>query len=290
MTKPAAAVGEEFARERQYKIGRIVEEHGRARVNELASQFGVSAVTIRKDLVRLEQEGRLVRTHGGAVAIGVARPEGAFEMRERLQRDEKASIAAAAVDLVHDGEAIALDASTTALYVARELKSRGGWSLLTVVTNGLRIASELAGYSGISVLLLGGWVRHEAFSLVGGLGDGVFRRINIQKAIVGAAGFTIGAGLTDATEEEAQIKRAMVGAAHEVIAVIDHTKWGRASFATFCRADRITRVLTDVAARPELVAEARAAGVDVWLVPSRASSDDHLRADDSAPNEAGQQL
>ena len=120
-----------------------------------------------------------------------------------------------------------MDASTTALSVARQLKARGGWSQLTVITNGLRIASELAGHPGITVLMLGGRVRWEALSVVGQLGDGLFSRINVQKAFLGAAGFTLESGLADATEEEAQIKRSMVAAAREVIAIVDHTKWER---------------------------------------------------------------
>ena len=94
----------------------------------------------------------------------------------------------------------------------------GGWSQLTVITNGLRLASELAGHPGITVLMLGGRVRWEALSVVGQLGDGLFSRINVQKAFLGAAGFTIESGLSDATDEEAQIKRSMVAAAREVIA------------------------------------------------------------------------
>ena len=138
-----------------------------------------------------------------------------------------------------------MDASTTALSVARHLKARGGWSQLTVITNGLRIASELAGHPGITVLMLGGRVRWEALSVVGQLGDGLFSRINVQKAFLGAAGFTLESGLADATDEEAQIKRSMVAAAREVIAIVDHTKWERAAFATFCPTDEIDVVLTD---------------------------------------------
>ena len=126
-----------------------------------------------------------------------------------------------------------------------QLKARGGWSQLTVITNGLRLASELAGSNGITVLMLGGRVRWEALSVVGQLGDGLFSRINVQKAFLGAAGFTIESGLSDATDEEAQIKRSMVAAAREVIAIVDSTKWERAAFATFCPTDEIDVVLTD---------------------------------------------
>ena len=255
-----------FARERQDRIARIVEEHGRARVSDLATQFHVSAVTIRKDLVLLESEDRLVRTHGGAIARARSRPELSFEIRERLQSDAKNLIGAAGAALVHDGESIVLDASTTALSVARHLKARGGWSQLTVITNGLRIASELAGHPGIIVLMLGGRVRWEALSVVGQLGDGLFSRINVQKAFLGAAGFTVESGLADATDEEAQIKRAMVTAAREVIAIVDHTKWQRVAFATFCATDQIDTVLTDERAPDEMVRALIDRGVDVRLV------------------------
>ena len=252
-----------FARERQEQIARIIDEQGRARVTDLAAQFGVSGVTIRRDLFVLESEQRAVRTHGGAIALDQGRAEVAFDIRDRLQAAEKALIGAVAADLVQDGESIVMDASTTALYVARSLKRRRGWSHLTVITNGLRLASDLAGFPGITVLMLGGRVRWEALSVVGHLGDGLFERINVQKVIVGAAGFTIDAGLTDVTEEEAQIKRAMVSAAREVVAVVDHTKLGRTAIATFCRSDQISTLVTDEAASPEMLAELIDVGVAV---------------------------
>jgi DeoR/GlpR family transcriptional regulator of sugar metabolism len=267
VTVPASASPRDvFARERQEHIARILEEHGRVRVGDLAAQFHVSAVTIRKDLVVLESEHRLVRTHGGAIAIDRSRPEVAFEIRERLQADEKQLIGSAGAALVHDGESIVMDASTTALSVARHLKARPGWSQLTVITNGLRIASELAGHPGIIVLMLGGRVRWEALSVVGQLGDGLFSRINVQKAFLGAAGFTLESGLSDATDEEAQIKRSMVAAAREVIAIVDHTKWQRAAFATFCPTDKVAIVLTDEGDPAEMVRALAGRGVDVRLV------------------------
>jgi DeoR family transcriptional regulator of aga operon/DeoR family fructose operon transcriptional repressor len=261
-----------FVRERQDRIARIVEERGRARVTDLAASFGVSVVTIRKDLLVLEDERRLVRTHGGAIAATRDRPELAFDIRDRLQSDEKSRIGAIGASLVSDGESVSLDASTTALYLARHLKARS-WQQLTVVTNGILIASELAGQPGIVVLMPGGRVRWEALSLIGPLGSSVYKKINIQKAFVGAAGFTIESGLSDAMEEEAQIKRSMVAAASEVVAIIDHTKWGRASSATFCRTNRIRTVLTDLEAPPEIVGAVRGLGIDVRLIgPNQISS------------------
>ncbi len=280
--------GEVFAQERQRHISRIVEEHGRARVADLAARFGVSTVTIRKDLVALERQGALVRTHGGALAADGNRPERAFDIRERFQRQEKDRIGALAAGLVVDGESIALDASTTALAMARHLRSRQAWANLTVITNGLRIASELAGFPGITVVMPGGFVRWEALSVVGPLGDGLFRKINVQKAFMGAAGFSLASGLSDATSEEAEIKRLMVAGAHEVIAIVDHTKWQRAAFATFCRTEELTAVLGDDRAPASMVKALRDRGIDVRLVEAgKATSNDGSpeREGDRAPTE-----
>jgi len=269
-TDPASS--DVFSEERQEYIARIVEEHGRARVADLAERFGVSHVTIRKDLAVLEQHRRVVRTHGGAVAVGRG-AERAFDVRERIQRAEKDAIGREAAAMVVDGESIALDASTTALALARHLKGRGSWLHLTVITNGLRIASELAGYPGITVAMPAGFLRWEALSLVGPLGAGLFEKVNIQKSFMGAAGFAIDAGLSDATEEEAQIKRLMVEAANEVVGLVDHTKWGRTAFATFCRTADLTAVVTDIGAPEPMVGELRRSGVDVRIVaPSTQSS------------------
>lgn len=256
-----------FARERQQHIARSVEEHGRVRVTDLAERFDVSEVTIRKDLRVLAAEGRVVRAHGGALAPGRSRPERAFEVRERLQRAEKEQIGATAAALVIDGESIALDASTTALAMARSLKARGSWVHLTVITNGLRIASELAGHHGITVAMPGGFVRSEALSVVGPLGSGLLERVNIQKAFMGAAGFTLETGLSDATDEEAQIKRLIVGSAREVVALIDHTKWGRSAFATFCPTDMLTAVVTDAEAPVGMTNALRERHIVVHVIP-----------------------
>ena len=122
----------------------------------------------------------------------------------------------------------------------------------------------------------GGFVRWEALSVVGQIGDGVFERVNVQKAFLGAAAFTLETGLSDATVEEAQIKRAMAEAAREVIAIVDSTKWGRAAFASFCATADLTAVVTDAGAPAPMVSTLQAAGVDVWTVqaPTAESASD----------------
>ncbi|HKW69343.1 MAG TPA: DeoR/GlpR family DNA-binding transcription regulator [Candidatus Dormibacteraeota bacterium] len=247
-------------------MAKAIEQKARVSVSELSQQLSVSEVTIRKDLAVLEQEGGVLRTHGGAIAVGRSRAELAFEVRARLHKTEKAFIGAEAARLVDDGDSIALDASSTALQIARHLKARRE---LTVVTNGIRVATELAGQPSITVLMPGGAVRWEAFSLVGKWGTVMLRQLNIQKAFVGAVGFTLEEGLTDVNAEEAEIKRAMVVTAKDVIGVFDHTKWNRLAMATFCPTDRLRIVISDDRAPADYVMAVKDRGIDVRLVGSR---------------------
>ncbi len=242
-------------------------------MSELADRFSVSQVTIRKDLSRIQAEQGLLRVHGGAILDGAelrhsqaqrATAEPAFQLRERKNRLEKRAIGLMAAQLIVDGDSIALDASTTALEVARHL---GGRRELTVITNGVRIALELAGQPGITVLMPGGRLRWEAFSLVGSWGGPFLGSVNIRKAFVGAVGVTLEKGLTDATHEEAEIKQAMVRTAHEVIAVVDHTKFGRVALATFAPIDGVDLLISDHAAPPEMVEQIEARGVEVRRAP-----------------------
>jgi DeoR/GlpR family transcriptional regulator of sugar metabolism len=244
----------------------VIEQKTRASVIELSKRLSVSEVTIRKDLAALEEAGSVLRTHGGAISVGKSRSELAFEVRARLHRVEKSLIGAEAARLVEDGDSIALDASSTALQIARHLKARRE---LTVVTNGIRVATELAGRPSITVFMPGGAVRWEAFSLVGKWGTMMLRQLNIHKAFVGAVGFTLEEGLTDVNAEEAELKRAMVVTAKEVIGVFDHTKWNRVAMATFCPTERLRRVISDDRAPADSVTAVRNLGIDVRLVGSR---------------------
>jgi DeoR/GlpR family transcriptional regulator of sugar metabolism len=130
----------------------------------------------------------------------------------------------------------------------------------------MHIARELAGQPGVTVLMPGGRLRWEAMSLVGGWGEALLRRVNIRKAFLGGVGLTLEEGLTDVTEEEAEIKRAMGQAAHEVIAIVDHSKWGRAAFATFLQASEVDLVITDIGAPRESVEGIQRLGARVMMV------------------------
>jgi DeoR/GlpR family transcriptional regulator of sugar metabolism len=251
-----------FTHERRQYIIQLLEQQQRVTVPELSQLFAVSEVTIRKDLAWLEAQKLAVRTHGGAVLPSNNPSEIGFDLRERLQQEEKERIGALAASMVQDGETIAIDASTTALAMAQFLKNKRE---LTVVTNGLRMGTELVQVPGISVLMPGGMLRQESYSLVGSWSESILQRIHINRAFLGAKGFTLAEGLTDVHSEEVEIKRAMVNAAKEVIAIIDHSKWNHIAFATFCSTDRLSAIITDANAPVKLIEQARSRGIQVWI-------------------------
>ncbi len=254
-----------FTPERRKEIVGMLEKEQRVTVPELSQHFAVSEVTIRKDLAWLEAQGLVQRTHGGAILTAAGSPpsEMSLDVRERLQFEEKARIGQAAASYVQDGETIALDASTTALAMVPFLSSKRD---LTVVTNGVRTALELLQAPTLSVLLLGGMLRQESYSVVGTWSRSVLEQIHISKAFVGARGLTLRTGLTDVHAEEVELKRAIVEAANEVIAVLDATKWNQVTLATFCPLERLKLIITDKEAPAQMVKQARKLGVEVLLV------------------------
>lgn len=253
-----------FLQERLDQIVTLLQEEGRVSVADLSAHFGVSAVTIRNDLTSLEQQGLLVRTHGGAVTrqdLNMEPP--AFALRKELHQAEKERIGRAAATLVRDGDSVALDASTTAWQIARHLKDR---QELTVVTNGLFIALEFLDSPGVTVVMPGGALRVASASLVGDDGACILDRYHVQKGFFGAGGFTIEEGLTDTNQYEVELKQRMVKRSKQVIAVVDSSKWGQVTFASLATVAELDHVITDEAAPEAMVVELRARGIDVTLV------------------------
>jgi DeoR/GlpR family transcriptional regulator of sugar metabolism len=253
-----------FLQERLDQIVTLVQERGRVSVADLSDHFGVSAVTIRNDLTSLQQQGLLVRTHGGAVIrpdLNMEPP--AFALRKELHLAEKERIGRAAAALVRDGDSVALDASTTAWQIARHLKGR---QELTVVTNGLFIALEFLDSPGVTVVMPGGSLRAASASLVGDQGACILERYHMQKGFFGAGGFTLEEGLTDTNQYEVELKQRMVERSKQVIAVVDSSKWGQVTFASLAAVEQLDHVITDEAAPEVMVAELRDRGIDVILV------------------------
>lgn len=252
--------GTASAAERMRRVVELLETRDAVGVAELAQTFGVSEVTVRSDLSLLARQGLVARVRGGARALQRGQSEVAFDVRLRVEEHAKRAIARAAAAMVADGEAIALDSSTTAFYIALELREKHE---LVVVTNGLRIANALADAPGISVILLGGVVRRAAMSLVGDFAASVLRNTRIGKGFFGARGITLDRGLMDLNPDEVRIKREMADACERVVGVFDHTKWRRTALLTFVPTQRVNAIVTDDAAPAELVGEWREQKVEV---------------------------
>lgn len=248
------------ATQRMQRILDLVETRDDVRVSELADVFGVSEVTVRHDLSELARQGLVARVRGGVRPLERGQSELAFDVRLRLQTDEKRAIARAAAAMVGDGEAVALDSSTSAYFLARELRGRRE---LVVITNGLLIASALADSPGITVLVTGGMLRLPAMSIVGDTAVEMVRTTRIDKGFFGARGLSLERGLMDLNPEEVRIKRELARACTRVIGIFDSTKWHRTALLPFAAADEIDAIVTDTSAPAELVAAWRRHGVEV---------------------------
>ncbi|GAA0944538.1 DeoR/GlpR family DNA-binding transcription regulator [Pseudonocardia zijingensis] len=241
---------------------RLLDVDGRVSVADLVRRFGVTAVTIRKDLEVLERRHLLSRVRGGAVTADGA-DEGAFEMRLRHRTAAKAAIARAAGALVPDGAAIALDCSTTCYQLAHELRGRRN---LIVVTNGLR-AAELLSDSGVTVVLPGGTVRRSSWSVVGDFGDVVVSRGRLTMGFFGIRGLSREHGLMELSVEETTVKRRLAASCVDVYGLFDSSKIGRFALHSFVPTQRITGLFTDDAAEPDALDCFAEHGVEVHRVP-----------------------
>jgi DeoR family transcriptional regulator of aga operon len=253
------------ANERMRRVLELLETRDVVSVADLARAFDVSEVTVRNDLGILARQGLVARIRGGARALQRGQSEVAFDVRLRVEEEAKRAIARAAAAMVGDGEAVALDSSTTAFYIALELREKRE---LVVVTNGLRIASALADAPGVSVIVPGGVLRLAAMSLVGDFASSVLRSTRIGRGFFGARGISFDRGLMDLNPEEVRIKREMADACERVIGVFDHTKWRRTALFTFVPTERIDAIVTDAGAPADLVREWRDRKVEVITAPS----------------------
>ena len=214
---------------------------------------------MRSDLTELARQGLVARVRGGVRALQQGQSEVGFDLRLRLEVERKQAIARAAAALVGEGEAVALDASTTAYYLALELRTKRE---LVVVTNGLLVATALADAPGITVLVTGGMLRLSAMSLVGDLGTDVLRTTRINKGFLGARGLSLERGLMDLNPDEVRIKQEMADACEQVYGILDRTKWHRSALLSFVPLDRLTGIVTDSGAPEDEVEAWRAAGVE----------------------------
>src|SRR5499427_5708801 len=239
---------------------RLLESRDSVQVTELAEVFSVSEVTVRSDLTELARQGLAARIRGGVRSLQHGQSEAGFDLRLRIEVERKRAIARAAAELVDPGEAVVLDASTTAYYLALELRAKRE---LVVVTNGLLVATALADAPGITVLVTGGTLRLSAMSLVGDFGADVLRTTRINKGFLGTRGLSLSRGLMDLNPDEVRIKQEMADACDQVYGIFDGTKWHRSALLAFVGTEDLTGIVTDSSAPKDEIAAWRARGVEV---------------------------
>jgi DeoR family transcriptional regulator of aga operon len=228
--------------ERRQHILSLAQKRGRVLVEELSESLGISRITIRKDLDYLQRRGVLQRTHGGALLPQSGTLfDPSIKEKEGRHLQEKQRIAIAAVDLIQEGQCVLLDSGTTTTAIARTLKK---FSHLTIITNAVNIAAELSG-TDFEVLLTGGSLRKNSFSLVGPLAEEMLHDMHADILFLGVDGFDLEVGLTTPNVMESRVNRAMVKAAKMIVAVCDSTKFNRRSLSKIVDASSIHHVITD---------------------------------------------
>ncbi len=247
--------------ERRRRMFEIVLARHTVSVFELAETFDVSPMTIRRDLQALEDEGLVEAVHGGAKSSRQSPFELSFAQRELVNADAKRRIGMLAAALVGDGEAVALDGSTTTLQVARNLVR---CQRLTVVTNGIKAAAELGHRPGIDVIVSGGQL-HQTASLVGPFARATVERLRVEWLFLSVTGISEQLDLRGPSEFDAEIKTAMMDIARQVVLVADATKFGRDSYVRVAPLDRVHHVVTDDGLPPRWADTIASRGIHLHL-------------------------
>lgn len=257
-----------LAIERKKFILKYLEEHGNVTTNELCGLLSVSPATARNDLNKLEKDNLILKTHGGATLLsGQERlPQSGFyfDERQRVNAQEKEAISELALEMIEDNQCIILDASSTAVTLAKRL---GRFSRLIVVTNGIYTMLALKDNPNITVIFVGGIVTTKSGSTEGLMGKDILSHVNADLAFMSARGFTLKEGLTDFNYYEAELKKEMLCHSRKCVALMDSTKLECVSTASFCNTDQVDVLITDSKADKEALDSYRDAGMTVKISP-----------------------
>ncbi|WP_367341298.1 DeoR/GlpR family DNA-binding transcription regulator [Limosilactobacillus sp.] len=234
-----------FANERRNEIVEMVNDNGSVAVNQLSEQFNVSTVTIRNDLKVLQDQKLLTRTHGGAIkAENDEQLNGTkFHDRRNVNLSSKHAIAVKAAQLIHNGDCILLDASTTCMALARELVDQE--KRITVITNGLDTATMLKENPKITTIVLGGVAQPQSNVIDSNLNLAFLNNFNIGTFFTSSYAISSSKGLSDFDLYEAELKRKMIDHCSQTIALVDHTKFDHQSVVHYADIKELAMVITD---------------------------------------------
>ncbi len=251
-----------IAAQRRNIIVDTIERDGAVSITSLSEKLDTSAVTIRRDLDQLAEEGRLIRTHGGAVLASSARESSYAEKLEQALA-EKTAIARAAAAQVRNGDVVALGPGTTTELLAKELVTRSG---LRVVTNSLLVAEAMVSSPDNEVIVVGGLLRHSIRAFVGGGTVSQLLKLRADTVFLSGNGLAADFGLSTPAFPVADTDRAMAAGAGRVTALVDHTKVGLRSSVLTVPTEQIHQLITDSKSEESELTALREAGVEVEVV------------------------
>ena len=240
-----------------------LEKNGYAQVQELSEILGVSEVTIRKDLKGLESRNLLYRSHGGASFHSPLIGDRHIDEKEKIQTEEKNSIAEYAVQLLEKDDRIIIASGTTVLALARKMTDL---IPLTVITPSVKVTSILSYISNIEIIQLGGSIRKSSASAIGAYAENLLKEMMCNKLFIGVDGIDIEHGLTTSNLSEAHLNQCMIKSAQKIIVLTDSTKFGRRGFGKICEINQIDQIITDKNAPASAVQMMREKGIEVVLV------------------------
>jgi len=246
-----------LAIERHRRILELLQGAGTLRTTEISSALGVSDETVRKDFEVLENQGELVRMHGGASRVEKIRRELAFTERQAIQREEKRAIARLAVQRIQPNETIFLDASSTVLTLAEFLPDLP----LTILTNALNVLTALADRPNLDLMSTGGLFDAKSRSFVGLTAEKSLQRYNIHRAFLSGSGLDLARGASESNARQAAFKERVIATSEEVVFLADHTKLGRKASFFFADLNEIHCVITDQGADAEIMGALQNLGV-----------------------------
>lgn len=243
---------------------------GTVKVSTLKKVLKVSSETIRRDLENMESRGLLKRTYGGALLIKEDNLDNSiytsFNQRENKNIESKVEVAELATQFIEEGQLVALDSGTTSLELARAIKRK--FKLLTVITNSLVIANELAGVNGITLVLTGGVYKADEAAFISDIATSFFSKLSIQTFFLTTCGISVDKGVTYQRMDEISIQEKMMEASDEIFVIADSSKLGVNSLVKMCDVNRVSMIITDSYATDEQIKPFKDKGIKI-IKPSK---------------------
>jgi DeoR/GlpR family transcriptional regulator of sugar metabolism len=252
-----------FPAQRRRQIAQQINEQGYVSIAKLCDQFQVSEMTIHRDLYALEELGQIKKTRGGAVSYNDLQVPVSYRARAAIHEEDKDKIGKKAAELIHDGETVYLDASTTSMYIAKNL---GEYERLTVYTHGHMISTVLAEKQGVDVYSTGGMLSKDTMAFVGSYAERAIGTLRPDKCFIGAAGISLDEGVLDPFYPEASMKRVIVDASREVFLVAVSDKFDKIAPHVSVPIEMIDVIITDSSISEKYVEELGKKGIRCLLV------------------------